>query len=862
MKIANNQQLVCPVRGLLNATKMSKDGMTPTEESYRIEAINYLISVGYPKENFWIEPILAEFGNDGRNSFRSDFAVLDVDVRLMTSHKPDDILDHALIICEVKRDNRKSEYVKETQVKPMLNFAKMLTTVGLYWDNIEKRVFWIEIEDNKKEIKEGGLHNLPKFGMPVKTAPLTFNTIQPTKSLLDDFAKIETILHQASFTPEKRYETILKLLLAKIFDEHQCETQPDEVLVFQDYAEIGVTPDLAKKKITDLVDKAVRYYERHLPNKVSEGLDVTDDTLAQILKVLAPIKIIESKRDVVQTFYMKFAKDMYKWDMAQYFTPTTVTDFIVELINPQFDEHVCDPACGSADFLVAAFRYAKKYNPKYAECVWGFDNSSNAVQVAVLNMLLNGDGKSQIVMKDSLENVNEFKSRYDIITCNPPFGTRIVEKRKKVLCLYDLGYEWERLDDGTYRQTDRVMDAQETGILFIEACVKQCRAGGRIAIILPNGYLGNRSDKYRVVREWILRNNRVAAIISLPRFTFKTSGADVSASVLYLEKRQKPLDSLSKDEYYRCAVELIEKVGWDAGNKKAAPIYKRNELDGSLILDTDGNPVIDCDFGEAVSRIINSDAANCFDWIAKKKRRDGNHKSWTIGSDLIYTDPDLTLDPKRYGHKVMSLREELCKGQYAKLGDLVDFIAEKQTADGKRVTVNKSSLYNYVEIQDIVKGDYAVKQLRGWELPSRAKHFCEPHDIYFGSIWGSTTKWCYIPENAKDVVVTNGCFRCRMKPGKEALLTDLLAYMNSEGWAVQLRSFARGSDGLAEICEADARNVIVPVLTDEARTKLLPYVDNLKSGSTTINSVVRQMIGADEVEYHDPKKRPSHIVLV
>ena len=280
---------------------------------------------------------------------------------------------------------------------------------------------------------------------------------------------------------------------------------------------------------------------------------------------------------------------------------------------------------------------------------------------------------------------------------------------------------------------------------------------------------------------------------------------------MYLEKRLKPLERLSEDEYYRCAVELIEKVGWDAGNKKAAPIYKRNELDGSLILDADGNPVIDCDFGDAVSRIINSDAANCFDWIAKKKRREGNNESWTIGCDLIYNHPDLTLDPKRYGRKVMTLRAELTKGQHAKLGDLVDFIAEKQTADGKRVTVSKSALYNYVEIQDIVKGDYAAKQLRGWELPSRAKHFCEPHDIYFGSIWGSTTKWCYIPENAKDVVVTNGCFRCRMKTGKEALLTDLLAYMNSEGWAVQLRSLARGSDGLAEICEVDARNVIVPI---------------------------------------------------
>ena len=864
MDIASNQQLVCPVRGLLNTTKTSKDGLTPTEESFRIEAINFLISKGYPKENFWIEPILAEFGNDGRNSFRSDFAVLDVDVRLLTSHTPDDILDHALVICEVKRDNRKSEYVKNTQVKPILNFAKLLNTIGLYWDNIEKRVFWIEIENNRKEIKEGALTNLPKFGMPVKTAPLTFNTILPSKSLLNDFARIDKILYQASFSPEKRYETILQLLLAKLYDEHEHanEKKQDEVLEFQDYTAIGVTADIAKRKMASLVATAVRYYSNHLPNKVSEEIDLTSDTLDQVLKVLAPIKITRSKHDVVQTFYMKFAKDMYKWDMAQYFTPTTVTDFLVDLINPQYGEHVADPACGSADFLVAAFRHARKNDIDYADCVWGFDNSANAVQVAVLNMVLNGDGKSHITKEDSLENVNRNKDRYNIITCNPPFGTRIVEKRKSVLCLYELGHEWEKLDDGSFFLSDDVRASQETGILFVEACIKECRPGGRIVIILPNGYLGNRSDKYKLVREWILRHTRIAAIISLPRFTFKSSGADVSASVLYLEKRQKPIDRLSEDDYYRCAVELIEKVGWDAGNKKATPIYKRNELDGSLIHDEHGNPILDCDFDEATDRIINSDAATCFDWLAKNKVQKGNDKSWTIGIDLIYKDPDLTLDPKRYGRKVMLLREELQKGEYALLGDLVKFIPERKDSAGKAVNIKKSEIYSYVEIQDIVKGDYAAKELRGWELPSRARHLSETDDIYFGSIWGSTAKWCYIPENAKNVVVTNGCFRCRMRHNKRKFLPDLLAYMNSEGWAVQLRSMARGSDGLAEICEADAKNIVIPLLSTEAREKLQPFVENLKKGNTTINSVVRQMINACEVKYHDPKKRPSHIVLV
>ena len=78
MELTGNLQIVCPIRGQLKVNKRSKDGLTATEEFYRVEAIKFLISKGYPKENFWIEPIIKKFGNSGRNSFRSDFAVLDV----------------------------------------------------------------------------------------------------------------------------------------------------------------------------------------------------------------------------------------------------------------------------------------------------------------------------------------------------------------------------------------------------------------------------------------------------------------------------------------------------------------------------------------------------------------------------------------------------------------------------------------------------------------------------------------------------------------------------------------------------------------------------------------------------------------
>jgi type I restriction enzyme M protein len=855
--------LKCPVRGLLKASKKSKDGLTPSEEYFRVEALKYLIANGYPPENIKIEPIVKKFGSSGRNSFRSDFAILDVPASSINTSDVDVLLEHAIIICEVKRDNSKSDYVKHTQVKPMLDFAKLDKCLGLYWDNIEQRLFWQESKKGKREIKEGPLTFLPDFGNEIQTKPITFNDTKPSDSLIEVFERIEDILHQAAFDPEKRYEIILQLLLSKIFDEHAFEGRPDKPMAIQDFMVLGTPKETAKGKFDKLLAKAVTYYEKHLPNKIPSTTPLTADTVVEILKILAPIRITHSKRDIIQTFYMKFAKDLYRWDLAQFFTPTTVTDFIVDIVNPQFGDHVCDPACGSADFLVAAFHVGREFNHGYADCVWGVDNSANAVQISVLNMVLNGDGKTNIKKGDSLEDADKSKNKYDIMLCNPPFGTKIVEKRPDVLRKFELGCEWTENDKGEVVSTKIPLKSQETGLLFAEVCVKQARTeNGRIGIILPNGYLGNRSNRYRVFREWLLKTCKLVGMVSFPRFTFKTSGADVSASVLFLEKRDVPLKKLVPEDY-EFFVELIENLGWEAGNKKAAKLYQRSDDDGSFIVNDDGDFVIDSDFKDAIKRIRSSNAADHFDWLTDGHDIENNNASWSVPISKVIEDLDLTLDPKRYCKKVFSLREELSKKDHFTLGELVDFMPERTKSNGETIRANSSTEYSYVEIADIGYGDFNSKKLRGWELPSRGRHFTESGDIYFGSIWGSVVKWCYVGEGYKNHVVTNGCHRCRIKPGKEKHLTDLIAYMNTEGWATQLRSLARGSDGLAEVIPEDARGVIIPkIINKRVRKEIEPFIVNLKKGRVTVKSTISSLLENDTWDIEEPHKRPSHIVLV
>jgi type I restriction enzyme M protein len=609
---------------------------------------------------------------------------------------------------------------------------------------------------------------------------------------------------------------------------------------------------------------AGQFYTRHLPKEIEKHLPakVTGDILIQICKILAPVRLIASKRDVIQVFYMKFAKGLYKWDLAQFFTPPTVTDFIVDVLNPKFGEHIKDPACGSADFLTAAFHKRRDLDDKYADCIWGTDNSKNAVQVAVLNMLLNGDGKSNIKEEDSLEKVDGEENTYDILVCNPPFGVKIVEKRPKVLRKFDLGHDFADSNSGYEKCKDKLLDSQETGLLFVEVCVKQAKPGGRIGIILPNGYLGNRSRKYRIFRDWLLRNCRVVAIASFPRFTFKTSGADVSASVVYLEKRETPLDKASGDKTYSLTVQMIENVGWNLGDKRAAARFLRDPVDGSYIIDSNGAKILDSDFASALKDIRCSSAADYFPWLVDGIDVKEGCQGWSVPIGEVLRDAELTLDPKRLCRKLRTLREEIEKNAHFKLGDLVDFIPERYNSKMSRVSRSGKKIYNYVEIQDIGWGDYKSTELRGWELPSRARHFSEPGDIYIGSIWGSVSKWRIMPRECADYVVTNGCHRLRMRSGREEYITDLISFLCSEAYSVQMRSFSRGSDGLAEVTEDDAKQVLVPRLTEAERETLKPYIDSLVAGSSDLRSKVLLMNGNGTIGYPNVPKRPSHVVLV
>lgn len=854
--------LVCPIRGRLKAKAKSSDGLTPSEEKWRVEAIRHLIDQGYPASHFKVETVIKRFGNAGRNSFRADFVVLDQPVASLPDDSVDTLLDHAVLLAEIKRDNAAATKAKSFQALPLLDFAKLDDCVALYWDDIEQRVYWQTRAGGKRRTHEGPLVSLPEYGQPPGAPSLTFATISPDTSLLGVFKRVEDILHSASIGPQKRYGFILQLLIAKLHDEHVGEANPAKPLVLQDFEALEVHPVTAAERVNSLLGQAVRYYQPYLPEKVPEKLKLSGTALMDVMKILAPVKIIAMRQSVIQDFYMYFARHLYKWDMAQYFTPTSLTDFIIEVLNPQYGEHIKDPACGSADFLTAAFRRGQHWTD-YASSVWGSDVSPEAVQVAVLNMILNGDGKTNVKEEDSLAKIASNEETVDIVVCNPPFGTRIREKSRDVLANFDLGHEWQEEPGGRMVPGSAVLGSEQVGVLFAEACVRLVRPGGRVALIVPNGYLGNRSPKYQQLREWILRHCRIAVVVALPRFTFKTSGADVSASVMFLEKRETPLLRSEDTEEYEFAVEVVDRVGWSVGDKRAEPIYKRDPDDGTYLLTDDDELILDSDFAAVFDALRGSDASQYFGWL-RMGLNSPSAVGWTVSIGDIVADEHRTLDAKRLCRRVSELRRTLRKGEHFTLGDLVEVIKERHTSDGKVVTVKGNHIYRHVDLENISIGSFRTEHLHGWQLPDRAKHFAEPDDIYVGSIWSSVQKWCMVGKDASGIVVTNGCHRLRLRQGQnEDSYVDLIAGLSSETYRTQMRGLARGSDGLAEIAESDLLSVVLPRVTSpDARAELQPFVDQLRAGFTTIEAKIVAMQRAGSLGGTDPPPRSSHTAVV
>lgn len=211
---------------------------------------------------------------------------------------------------------------------------------------------------------------------------------------------------------------------------------------------------------------------------------------------------------------------------GQYFTPRALIDAMVDVTRPGIDEIVCDPACGTGGFLLAAFAYMKKQshdNNKlkklYNEKLIGYDITPLVVTLGAMNVYLHGieSQNSPIICQDSL--LKEPEQLVDVILANPPFGTRPAGS-VNISAMRD----------------DLYVDTSNNQLNFLQHMMLMLKDGGRAAVVLPDNVLFE-SGAGEVIRKKLLEEFNLHTVLRLPTGIFYANG--VRANVLFFSKGTK-----------------------------------------------------------------------------------------------------------------------------------------------------------------------------------------------------------------------------------------------------------------------------------------------------------------------------------
>jgi type I restriction enzyme M protein len=253
----------------------------------------------------------------------------------------------------------------------------------------------------------------------------------------------------------------------------------------------------------------------------------TPALLAKVVDMLdkVPMEERDTKGDVYEYMLAKIAS---AGQNGQFRTPRHIIRLMVELTAPQPTDVICDPACGTAGFLVAAGEYLRERHPKLLHdrklaehfhhgMFHGFDFDNTMLRIGSMNMLLHGVESPDIRYRDSLaqDHAGE-EEKYTLVLANPPFAG-------------SLDYE------NTAKDLLQIVKTKKTELLFLALFLRLLKPGGRAAVIVPDGVLFGSSTAHKQLRRMLMEDQKLNAVVKLPSGVFKPY-AGVSTAILVFTK--------------------------------------------------------------------------------------------------------------------------------------------------------------------------------------------------------------------------------------------------------------------------------------------------------------------------------------
>jgi type I restriction enzyme M protein len=423
---------------------------------------------------------------------------------------------------------------------------------------------------------------------------------------------------------DKAFFELLKVIFCKIHDERNIP----KPLEFYATAKEKASTDgrlTVQNRIGKIFNEVKKRYRTIFD--ANDIIALKSRSLAYIVGELQRYSFLDTHIDVKGKAYEELVGSNLRGDRGEFFTPRNVQRMAISMLDVKPGEKILDPSCGTGGFLVIAMNevidrlkdslhglpagdsYRQVLNEKVREiaerCFFGFDINRELVKATKMNMVMNNDGSGNILQNDSLSHPHQWEPEFreklakaldidpselrgpdsighmDVIATNPPFGGKLPVSDRETLAQFDLAHVWKKDADGRWLMTDELYGTRPPEILFIERCWQLLKPGGRIAIVLPDGILGNPDLEY--VRYWIMTRCRIVASIDLHQDTFQPNNG-TQTSVLLLQK--KTANEIRKEEKqgqlddYEIFMAQTLAIGHD---KRGKVLYKRND-DGEEIL--------------------------------------------------------------------------------------------------------------------------------------------------------------------------------------------------------------------------------------------------------------------------------------
>ncbi len=448
-------------------------------------------------------------------------------------------------------------------------------------------------------------------------------------SLIKVFKRSHDYIYGNEGRKKDAFWQLLNLIFCKLYDEKRRFMDLPNGESYRRKFWVGVKEQNTEKG-REAVAKRIKDLFTELKNDTifsevfqgNESIDLTDKGLAFIAGELAKYSFLDASVDVKGMAYETIVSNTLKQEAGQFFTPRNIIKSMVDMLDPKEHHRVLDPACGSGGFLVMVLDHVRqqitkemfpelegpyleeKYNSAevnervriYAErSIFGFDFDPDLKKAARMNMVMGGDGHANIFHVNSLAYPNwehpkevdkindaiakslremkdidnaygtDARGKFDMIFTNPPFGAK-VKVETEIASRYHLS---------------KYSTAPE--VLFIEACYDYLKEGGKMAIVLPDGILGN--PNMLTVREWILDHFKILASIDLAVEAFLPQ-VGVQASLLFLQKKTEEQRQLAqeKDLNYEVFMAIAEKLGKD---RRGNPIHLRDDDGAEMLFNTE-----------------------------------------------------------------------------------------------------------------------------------------------------------------------------------------------------------------------------------------------------------------------------------